>query len=70
MFIAHGVNAVEQLIFRKKLSGREIMKSVEKAPPTIIVIESYGGSHHRAKAVKFVRSCDEADRAAIGKALS
>jgi transposase len=45
----HGVNAAEQPILRKKLSRREMVKFFEKTPPTIIALESCGGSHHWAR---------------------
>ncbi len=49
VFQLHGVNAAEQPILRKKLSRKEMVKFFEKAPPTIIALESCGGSHHWAR---------------------
>jgi transposase len=49
VFQLHGVNAVEDVVLRKKLRRKEMVAFFEKLAPTVIAIEACGGSHHWAR---------------------
>jgi len=49
IFQLHGVNAAEELVLRKKLRRKEMMKFFEVLPATQVAIEACGSSHHWAR---------------------
>ncbi|MEO0932005.1 MAG: IS110 family transposase [Pseudomonadota bacterium] len=49
VFQLHGVDASEEVVFRKKLSRRAMISFFSKLAPVEIGIEACGGSHHWAR---------------------
>jgi transposase len=49
VFQLHGVNAAEEVVLRRKLRRREMIRFFEKLPPSLIAIEACGGSHFWAR---------------------
>ena len=49
IFQLHGVNAAEEPVLRKRLRRKDMIAFFEKLEPTVIAIESGGGSHHWAR---------------------
>ena len=49
IFQLHGVDADEKVVLRKKLRRKDMVAFFEKLPPTVIVIETCGASHHWAR---------------------
>ena len=49
IFQLHGVGADEKVVLRKKLRRKDMVTFFEKLPPTAIVIEACGASHHWAR---------------------
>jgi transposase len=49
VFQLHGVNAAEEVVLRRKLRRKEMVKFFEKLPATVIAIEACGASHHWAR---------------------
>jgi len=51
-FQLHGVNAMEQVVLRKKLRRKELLPFLAKLPPTVIGLEACGGSHCWAREIQ------------------
>ena len=49
VFQLHGVNAAEQVVVRRKLRRKEMIRFFEKLPAAVVAIEACGGSHHWAR---------------------
>jgi transposase len=49
VFQLHGVNAAEEVVLRRKLRRKEMIRFFEKLAPSVIAIEACGGSHHWAR---------------------
>jgi transposase len=49
VFQLHGVNGAEQPVLRRKLRRQQMIAFFEKLPPTVVVIEACGASHHWAR---------------------
>jgi transposase len=51
-FQLHGVDAAEQPVLRRKLSRDQMLTFFRKLPPTLVVMEACGASHHWARALR------------------
>lgn len=49
VFQLHGVNAAEEVVLRRKLRRKDMVRFFEKLPPTVVAIEACGASHHWAR---------------------
>ncbi len=49
VFQVHGASMTEQVKFRKKLSRPQFSKFMADHPPCVVVLESCGGAHYRAR---------------------
>ena len=49
IFQLHGVNGADELVLRKKLRRKEMMRFFEELPPTRVAIEACASSHHWAR---------------------
>ncbi len=49
IFQLHGVNAAEQPVLRRKLTRTAMLAFFAKLPPTVVVLEACGASHHWAR---------------------
>ncbi|MGY3448243.1 IS110 family RNA-guided transposase [Bradyrhizobium sp. USDA 4353] len=49
IFQLHGVDAEERVVLRKQLSRKAMLKFYADLPPTVVVIEACGASHHLAR---------------------
>jgi len=52
VFQLHGVNAVEEVVLRKKLRRKEMVAFFKALTPTVVGIEACGGSHHWARLLR------------------
>ena len=46
VFQVHGIDAVGQVVMRRQLKRRYVLKFFEKLPPCLVGIEACASSHH------------------------
>lgn len=49
IFQLHGVDETERTVLRRKLSRDQMIRFFEQLPPTVVVLEACGASHHWAR---------------------
>lgn len=49
IFQLHGVDALEQVVVRRKLKRKEVLPFFASLPPTVVGLEACGGAHHWAR---------------------
>lgn len=49
VFQLHGVNGAEEIVLRKTLRRKEMVRFFERLAPTVIGLEACGGAHHWAR---------------------
>lgn len=57
VFQLHGVNAAEEVVLRRKLRRKDMVRFFEKLPPTVVAIEACGASHHWARLCADAGAC-------------
>jgi transposase len=56
VFQVHGVNAVGQVVIRRRLKRRYVLAFFEKLSPCLVGIEACASSHHWSRALQALAS--------------
>ena len=69
VFQVHGVDAVGQVVMRRQLKRRYVLKFFEKLPPCLVGIEACASSHHWSRELQALGPHRSPDAAGLREAL-